>query len=164
MAHEGGVYRIVVKKPEEEWYVFAPLGERLLTVAVEADAVLQAGSKTDDYFGVACWDAEETGYTFAVWQDGYYAISRMDGAGETVFLAEGWGLAPEASSPGRHILGTCSGGGEEPVRLSLAVDGEEIALAADANGPESFDVVRLFAYSERGGSEVRFDNLVVSGQ
>jgi len=55
-----------------------------------------------------------------------------------------------------------SGGGEGTVRLTLTVDGKDVALAADTNGPESFDVVRLFVYSEGGASDVRFDDLLVS--
>jgi hypothetical protein len=162
-----GSYRFEIKnalKPQTA-RIFFSTGVKSLNV--EADATRRAGPeaiKGDELliFGVGCWASLVNGYLFVISPNGAWAILKVTpGASLPTPLAQ----SPTASAiPGlaetNRIGGICVGGGQQPTRLALNVNGQRIATAEDPDGFDSFPGFGFSVFSSESGTDVRFDNLV----
>ena len=128
-----GVYRVLIKNPElpQNARVFFSSGVKSLSVA--ADATRRAGPRTASgseflAYGVGCWKSRAQGYLFLLSPDGAWGIERVRGNRPSTALA---GSETANAIPGlrrvNRIQGVCVGGGREPTRLVLYVNGKRMA-------------------------------------
>jgi serine/threonine-protein kinase len=161
VGYRSGAYAIEVL--EQNWLIWGvanagPLAD--VRITVEARNVGQA---QDSAFGVVCnYQDEDNYYQLGMGPDGYYAIVRtLDGESTVLTNDENnWILSDAIALNAEQytIEATCGAGG----RLSLAVDGVEIASVTDDALTEGD--VGLFARTfEQTPAEVRFDDFVVEG-
>lgn len=158
-----GSYRMLMKG-QSLWTSGLALPAQADSLSVEADATLYAGNVRTDFYGVACLTSSGVSYIFGISPDGYHTIG-FDPGGDQVFelnrLLEDW--APRRFGPDRGTLrihAECAPRGEEIV-LELTVNDTQVAQTSHRASLGDVAGVELFAYSERGGTDVRFDNLVV---
>ncbi|HIE39369.1 MAG TPA: hypothetical protein EYP77_09935 [Anaerolineae bacterium] len=153
--YQDGEYFIEVYEPD--WFVWTRPHRRFDDVAVEAEVRRGSGS-TDGHFGLLCrYRAPGDFYYFAITDDGYYAILRVEDERIEVLTGEGFLPTSAVQTDGatNHIRIVCRG-----EQLSLYVNGQEVATATDASLQRGD--VGLGAGSGPGGSiRVHFDNLVV---
>jgi hypothetical protein len=161
-------YRVLIKNPLKPQNARIFFSKGVTALNVEADAARRAGPQksSDDellVFGVGCWASLVQGYVFLISPDGAWGIEKITaGASLPTPLAES-----ETSNaiPGfadtNHIRGVCVGGGREPTRLALYVNGQKVAAAEDRAGFDSFPGFGFFVFSSKGQTDIRFDNLVV---
>jgi hypothetical protein len=159
-----GGYRVVAKEPSGIVYSLRPSDASFAALSIEADMTLRNGSGGPDTWGVACLSGSRLGYIFTVLADGRYTITKArdlstakidlvkDGKSDVI-------LGPDETN---RIRGDCVGRAAGPTRLALFVNGEQMTEAEDAQGLERFDAIGFVVYSRNGGTEVLFDNLLVT--
>lgn len=166
VGYANGAYRILVKTPGQIQYSAVRFDPAVSAVSLEADATELSESDEPDTWGVACLDGERTGYVFTVYRNGDYAISKaLDLRDAKVDLVEqGTSDAIHGAGVTNRITATCDGGGGGAgiTRLTLAVNGKEVAEAEDREGLDAFDAYGFLVYTRAGGTEVAFDNLLVT--
>jgi hypothetical protein len=151
-----GEYFIEVYEPN--WLTWAHPGNRFTDVVVEAEARPVSGS-ADGHFGLLCrCRFPDDFYYFAITEDGYYAILRVED-GEPATLTGGGFLPSPILRPGggiRRIRAVCHG-----EQLTLYVNGQEVATTTD--GALRWGDVAVAVGSGPGGRiRVHFDNLIVT--
>lgn len=154
--YQDGEYFIEVYEPE--WFVWAYPGRRFDDIVVEVDARLVSGSR-DGHFGLLCrYRAPDDFYYFAVTDDGFYAILRVDDGEPEVLTDDGFRSTAAVQTGGatNHIRAICQG-----EQLSLYVNGREVATVTDDTLRQG-DVGLGVGSGPEGAVRVHFDNIVVA--
>jgi hypothetical protein len=160
--YERGRYRLLVLEPETIWSSEVMLPRELESMSVEVAARFGVGRIRNDYYGVACTDSSSASYLFAISPEGYHSIAYDPGdEPELERLVEDY--APRRFSANRAwntLSAVCTPRGDR-TSLRLAVNGRTIAETTHRRRSGKFVAVALFAYSEAGGADVLFDDIVV---
>ncbi|MGH3022323.1 MAG: DUF4328 domain-containing protein [Gaiellaceae bacterium] len=157
-------YRVLVKQREGFWSSAVAFARDVESMSAEVDATMHSGRVRTDYYGVACVGSTRGGFFFGISPDGYYSIDLDPGGGEDVALetlVEDFAdrrFGPD-DAPAR-LKGTCTNEGDGTV-LTLDVNGTRMARTTYDGSLGRFAGVAVFAYSGSGGTDVRFDDLVV---
>jgi len=154
--YQRGEYFIEVYEPD--WLAWARPHERFTDVDIEVEAHQVAGSP-DGHFGALCrFRAPDDFYYFAVSDDGYYAIMRVEN-GEAEVLT-GDGMLPSAAIQ--------TGGAVNVIRavcmreqLTLYVNDEQVASVTD-DAFQRGDVGLGVGAGPAGAIRVHFDNFTVA--
>jgi len=139
------------------------LGSQMpVDLIVEVDAT-KIGGPDDNDFGVLCrynkTNDEASFYEFLATSDGYVGIVLIQGNGDTVISAEK--LQPsdlvKQGAATNHIRATCIGNS-----LTLYVNGSKAASATDSTLTSAGDVGVVAGTYSTSGTDVMFDNFLVS--
>ncbi len=156
VGYRNGQYRIDVKSAN--WETWAYAGEDFDDVIVEVDITKVSGDNTSD-FGVLCrYQDKDHAYQFAIGADGYYQIFRWEPDDEKMLLGDGEWLSSDAIREGNatnHLRAECVGD-----TLALYVNGTLIGAVRDTAYTHG-DIALAVGTYDHGGTDVRFDNLVV---
>ncbi len=156
VGYRNGQYRIDVKSPN--WETWAYAGEDFGDVIVEVDITKVRGDDTSD-FGVLCrYQDKDHAYQFAIGADGYYQIFRWEPGDEKMLLGDGEWLSSKAIRQGNatnHLRAECVGN-----TLALYVNGTLIGVVHD-DAYTHGDIALAVGTYDHGGTDIRFDNLVV---
>jgi hypothetical protein len=161
VGYESGAYRVHVLGTGDQRSVLR-LARGVAVLAVETDVTERAGPRTSESAGLICLAGKHkrAGYEFDVSPaGGFYGIVRLGTNGDTPL---GTGDIPgvlKGVGSANRLRALC-GKGSRGVRLTLWVDGREVADSTDKNGYGRFTGIALTAGSPRGGTEALFDNLV----
>lgn len=151
-----GAYRIFVNTIGTD--VWANPGLSFNDVRVEADAT-KVGGDDDNDFGVICrYQGPENFYFFIISSDGYYGIGKVSGGQQKLIGMESMPpseiiLKGDATN---HLRADCIGS-----KLSLYVNDQFLVQAEDSEFT-SGDVGVMAGTLESPGTDIRFDNFVVS--
>ena len=154
--YDNGAYLIRVNDTNSD--AWANPGKTFGDVRVEVDAT-KTGGDDNNNFGVICRSqagSVDDFYTLWISSDGYYAIVKIEN-GDLGFLVE-WQTS-DAINQGNttnHIRGDCVGS-----TLSVYANGTLLGSADDSTFT-SGDVGLEAGTFDVGGTEIRFDNFVVS--
>jgi len=154
--YQDGEYFIEVYEPN--WFVWAHPGERFDDVVMEVEARRVSGFP-NGHFGLLCrYRRPDDFYYFAITDDGYYAILRVEDGEPEVLTGDGFLPSPAIRTDGEtnSIRAICRGD-----ELSLYVNGEEIATVRD-DTLQRGDVGLAAGSGPDGSIRVHFDNLVVT--
>jgi hypothetical protein len=151
-----GAYRIFVNTIGTD--VWANPGLSFGDVRVEADATKVGGDDNND-FGVICrYQGPENYYFLIISSDGYYGIGKVSGGQQQLIGMES--MPPSEailqSNATNRLRADCIGS-----KLSLYANGEFLAQVEDSQF-SSGDVGLLAGTLESPGTDIRFDNFVVS--
>jgi hypothetical protein len=163
MDYAGGRYRILMKEPNIRSSGRA-LREEVDSMSAEVDATFRSGRVAADYYGLTCLTSSRGSYFFGISPDGYYTVAFDPGGDREISvkrLVED--RARRRFSPdhaANRIRATCIREGVRTV-LRLDVNGARVAETTHRDSLGRFIGVELFAFSRNGGTDVRFDDLVV---
>jgi hypothetical protein len=151
-----GAYRIFVNTISTDVWANPKLNFEDVRVEVDASKV---GGDNDNDFGLICRYVDEKNYYFfIISSDGYYGIGKVSGGQQQLLGMES--MPPsEAIRQGKasnHLRADCIGS-----KLSLYVNDEFLAQADDGQFA-SGDVGLLAGTLGSPGTDIRFDNFVVS--
>lgn len=153
--YQDGEYYIEVYEPN--WFVWASPGRRFDDLVVEAYARLVSGSP-EGHFGLLCrYRNPADFYYFAVTDDGYYAILRVQDGVAEVLTGAGFLPSPAIQTGGavNHIRALCQG-----EQLILTVNDQEVATVTDDTFRRG-DVGLGVGSGPVGAIRVHFDDLLV---
>ncbi len=154
--YQEGEYFIEVYEPD--WLVWATPGKRFTDVALEVEARRVSGEAGGN-FGLVCrYRRPADFYYFAITDDGYYAVLRVEGGKPTVLTGSGFLPSPDipAGAATYHLGAVCAGD-----RLRLLVNGREIAAVVDVTLRRG-DVGLAVGAGPEGPLRVHFDNFRVT--
>lgn len=154
--YQEGEYFIEVYEPN--WLAWATPGKRFRDVAIEVTARRVSG-EIGGNFGLLCrYRRPADFYYFAITDDGYYAILRVEDGEPTVLTGPGFLPSPDipAGASTYRIGAVCAGD-----RLRLLVDGREIAAVVDVTFRRG-DVGLAVGAGPEGPLRVHFDNFRVT--
>lgn len=157
-------YRIRVKRARGKRveYTTTMFERPVAAVRVRVEAAVPRGSGFA-VAGIVCVaKANGVGYFFGVApRERYYSIEKVTRS-EFNVRREGRGRGSvRGGKRTNRITGDCIGGGKrKATRVSLRLNGKVIASYRDRNGFDGFRGVGLAVFSERGRTDVLFDNLV----
>jgi hypothetical protein len=150
-------YRMTLIKPKPQLSLLTlPAGAD--AVAVDATAARKTGLSSA-WMGVACYSSETVGYALAVSPAGKYAIRREVG-GDSSVVAQGRTKPLDKPDRPVRVSAQCLGGESETTILTLAVNGTQIAVAADSEGTPhaTFSSIGLYGYANGQEAELIFDD------
>jgi hypothetical protein len=156
--YENAVYRIFVNVDNQDF--FATPGLSLQSdVRVDVDATKVGGSDDND-FGVICrYQDNNNLYQFVISSDGYVGIMKwVDGSLENIgaeTLIES--SAVNMGNAHNHIRAECIGD-----TLTLYVNGQQVASVQDTTFTGGGDVGIFAGTYDEPGTDIHFDNFVVS--
>jgi len=166
-----GTYRVLVKRPGAAQNVRTFLQtEDVELLSVRADAVERAGLKENDY-GVTCWVSRDKGYAFVISPGGAWRILKLNLKAKTPEAAlaqSSTATAIAGLGVSNRIRGDCvdewwpsrdAPDAEWVTTLTLSVNGRGIAVTRDTDSWFEFVGFGLFVAANRGGTDVRFDNV-----
>jgi hypothetical protein len=164
VGYTGGSYSILVKEPGSLWTSLLGLGREVEALAVEADTTLHEGTVRGDFWGVVCLGSSEGVYLFGASPDGFYTIG-FDPGGDAQLefrrLVRNFARKRFGPDKGTNRLhAECIDDGDETL-LRLYVDGVRQSEARHSGRMGRFIGIGLFVYSQSGGTDVRFDDVVV---
>src|SRR5262245_7917844 len=151
-----------LKKPGL-WSSIYELGRQVDALSVEADASVEDINPRTDFYGISCDDASGESFLFGMSPDGYYTLAFDPGGDQKLEfrrLAEDAAPQPFSTTHAiNRLRADCVREGSA-MKLRFFVNGTELTETQhEASG--ELEGVELFAYSEKGGTDVRFDNVVV---
>lgn len=157
--YNNGTYRIYVKTSQYDAWA-NPSKTFGANMVVEVDAARTAGPEAND-FGVLCRYTQQEGgifnfYYFIIGSDGYAAIYKMVDSTATA-LAEDTGVSAVKASKTNHLRAVCQGS-----NLTLYVNGQKVLSATDSDISGSGDAGLIAGTFDTAGTDVTFDNFVVS--
>jgi Domain of unknown function (DUF4328) len=164
MDYAAGVYQIVVKESHGLWSSLRELPAEVGSMSVELDLALHAGDAKTDFYGLACLASSQGSYLFGISPDGYYTVGYDPGGDDELelrrFLEDyAAGRFSRARATNRIRAECIRASGRTVLRLS--VNGKQVTETTDRRAIGDFIGVALFVYSEGGGTDVRFDDLIV---
>jgi hypothetical protein len=151
-----GGYRIFVNTTKYD--LWANPGKSFTDTKVEVDATKLAGPDNND-FGIQCRYGDVDNYYFAVVaSDGYYGMGKVVNGKQTLFYENGMPTTDKVKDGlvTNHIRFDCVG-----TKLSLYINGDFVD-AKDDSALTSGDVGLIAGTFEEAGTDVSFDNFVVS--
>ena len=161
-----GEYQMIIKDPRNTQEAGLTLsGAQFDVLEVEADVELQAGPQSDAAsFGVGCYESRDP-------RDGYRV--GLTAGGRFVMWAEYQtgnhaGFRPEqvnAHAPGLgardRVRAVCRSSGSA-TEVDLFVNGTHVGHARDPDGFHPFTAISLWGATDSAGTDIRFDNVVVT--
>jgi hypothetical protein len=151
-----GVYRIFVNTTNTD--VWANPGLSFSDSYIEVNATKVGGDDNND-FGLICrYQDGDNFYFFIISSDGYYGVGKVVN-GEQLLIGSDSMPPSEVINQGddsNHLRAGCVGS-----RLSLAVNGQLLAEYDDGDFV-SGDIGLLAGSFENSGTDIHFDNLVVT--
>lgn len=157
-AYEDGGYRILVNLENQDYFATPELSLQG-DVRVEVDAVKVAGSDDND-FGVLCRFLDHNNfYQFLISSDGYVGILKVVGGSMQSLAAETLLEHPAVNlgNAHNHIKADCIGD-----TLTMYINGQQVSTAQDTTFTGSGDVGVFAGTYDVPGTDIRFDNFVVS--
>ena len=156
--YEDGVYRILVNLDNQD-YLGTPGLSSLSDVRVEVDATKVAGSDDND-FGIMCrYQDNNNFYQFFVSSDGFVGILKVvDGATQNISADEL--VSHSAVNQGyaqNHMRADCIGD-----MLTLYVNGQKVLTAQDTTFTSGGDVGVFAGTYDIPGTDIHFDNFIVT--
>ncbi len=154
MDYDSGVFRIVVKAPD---YNFWSTPGRLFTdVRVEVDTARLNGPD-ENRAGIVCRVNGEQFYFFVISSDGYYALGRVNGEQVTLLGQEQMQVSDTIRTglAINHLRADCVGS-----QLTFYINGFQVAQAQDAALP-SGDVGLVAGTFDQPGVDIIFDKFIV---
>jgi len=154
--YEGGHYFIEIYEPD--WLAWARPGERFTDVIVEVEAQWISGF-SDGHFGVVCrFRPPADFYYFAITDDGYYGILRVEDGEPTSLTGSGFPSSTAIVTDGavNTLRAVCWGSD-----LSMTINGELVATVVDERFRRG-DVGLAAGSGPSGSIRVHFDNLAVT--
>jgi uncharacterized protein DUF4328 len=157
-----GAYRIDVKKPGL-WSSVRPLPQDVESLSMDADASVETIDLKTDLYGISCMTESGESFQFGMSPDGYYTVAYDPGGDQDLefkTLVEDY--APRRFSTvhaTNRLRAECVREGEV-MKLRFFVNGNRLAETKHEFSGRLVGV-ELFAYSERGGTDVRYDNVFV---
>lgn len=153
--YDNGGYRIVVNKPQSDYW--ANPGRMFGDVRVEVEAT-KAGGPDDNDFGVICrYQDTENFYYFVISSDGYFGVLRYLNGESQVLGADALKRSDAILRGGarNHLRVDCTGD-----QLTLFVNGQQVHTVGDPSFATG-DVGLLAGTYDVPGTDIRFDNFVV---
>ncbi len=157
-----GSYSLLVKEAQATWYIPQPLPKAVDSMSLEADTMFDLGRPRADYYGLVCVASAQKYYFFGISPDGYHTIA-FDPGGDRPLERLVEDRADRRFSPDHatnRLRAECIRRRDRSV-LKLAVNGQLVAETTHRGSIGKFVGVGFFAYSQNGGTSVRFDDLVV---
>ena len=156
--YENGAYRIFVNLDNEDY--FGTPGLSLQSdVRVEVDATKVAGSDDND-FGILCrYQDNNNFYQFLISSDGYVGILKYVAGSMQSIAAEALveHSAVNQGNARNHIRADCLGN-----TLTLYVNGQQVSVAQDASFTGGGDVGVFAGTYDTPGTDIYFDNFIVT--
>jgi Domain of unknown function (DUF4328) len=156
-----GAYRIYLKK-QGLWSSIHALPGSVDSLTLEADASAESVELDEDFYGLSCLTADGASFLFGVSPDGYYTVAFDPGADQQLEfqrLVEDQARRRFSSAHGpNHLRVDCARNGGE-MTLRLFVNGKRVAETTHESAG-GLAGVEMFAFSQDGGTDIRFDNLV----
>lgn len=156
--YENGVYRILVNQSNQDFFGVPDVSPQR-DVRIEVDATKVGGSDDND-FGILCrYQDNNNYYQFLISSDGYVGILKVvDGSLQNIAaenLVEH--SAVNTGNAQNHIRADCIG-----EMLTLYVNGQQVATAQDIAFPGSGKVGVFAGTYDEPGTDIRFDNFIVT--
>jgi hypothetical protein len=162
-----GRYRIDVGRPKHGHTVSHDLDRP--AVAIRVDAVIrQSSGSRGDVYGVVCLSgSSRAGYELligpydGIFEDNVLIIKvARHQEPDALFFDNNDAVEPRGSV--NRIRVECAGAsGRRPSRMTLYANGKLVGHASDLGGFGRFDRIGLNAWSDKGGTSVLFDDVVV---
>lgn len=159
-----GNYRILVKTAGGEYWSFrGSTDSSWNSLVVEADTRKAAPGTPEGFLGVMCVVDQQNAYSFLIDPDSFrYLILKLEGDEVGDPLASGVDPAVIRQSSATNRVGAeCSGKVNGHTDLVLSVNGQHVADVSDPTGLQKFSGMGLFVGSFEGGTDVRFDNVLL---
>jgi hypothetical protein len=165
--YASGRYRIDVDKQKHGHTVSHDLGRPAVALRVDALIRQSSGGRRDGY-GVLCLSgSSRAGYEFLIGpyqgflEDNVYIIKiAPHQEPDALFFDNNDAVKPRGSV--NTIRAECAAAsGATPARMTLYTNGKLVAHASDLGGYARFDRIGLNAWSDKGGTSVLFDDVVV---
>jgi hypothetical protein len=156
--YENGVYRILVNLENQDFFGVPDVSPQK-DVRIEVDAT-KAGGSDDNDFGILCrYQDNNNYYQFLISSDGYVGILKVvDGSLQNI-AAENLVEHPAVNTGDahNHIRADCIG-----ETLTMYVNGQQVSTAQDIAFPGSGKVGVFAGTYDEPGTDIRFDNFVVT--
>lgn len=159
-----GAYRLFLKQDRLSWADSEPFEPSLLALRLELEAT-QLDGTSGDSLGALCYTdvVSDVGYMFEISPlDGSVFVSAFRGDDYRDLYSQDSVNAVRPEKEENHMRAECVASRDGPTVLTLAVNGESLVRAEDERGRGRFDGVGFFVNSMEGGSEVLFDDLIVT--
>jgi hypothetical protein len=155
-------YHIYLKKPGL-WSSIRALPDGVESLTMEADASAEDIDLRTDFFGISCLTASGESFLFGMSPDGYYTVAFDPGGDQQLEfqrLIEDSALR-KFSTPNavNRLRAECVRDGDV-MKLRFLVNGKRVTETQHESSGRLVGV-ELFAYSEKGGTDIRFDNVLV---
>jgi hypothetical protein len=155
-------YRIYLKKPGL-WSSIRALPDEVESLTMEADASAEDIDPRADFFGISCLTASGESFLFGMSPDGYFTVAVDPGGDQQLEfqrLIEDSALR-RFSTPNavNRLRAECVRDGDI-MKLRFLVNGKRVTETQHESSGRLVGV-ELFAYSEKGGTDIRFDNVLV---
>lgn len=146
-----------IKISEANWFAWSNPGKTLGDVRIEVDAWKADGPDGDA--AVICRYVDEGNfYILSITTDGYYGIVKYKDGEDTLLGSDSLQYSSQIKTEAgavNHLRADCVGD-----HLTLYVNGELLAEVTDADF-SSGDIGLISGTYDEGGTDMRFDNLVV---
>lgn len=156
--YENAVYRIFLNTANQDYFATPGLSFPS-DVRVEVDATKVAGSDDND-LGVICrYQDNDNLYLFVMSSDGYVGIMKWVGGSLESIGAETLieNSAVNMGNAHNHIGAECIGN-----TLTMYVNGQQVASVQDSSFTDGGDVGVFAGTYDEPGTDIHFDNFVVS--
>ncbi len=157
-----GGYHIHLKKPGL-WSSIRALPDEVESLAMDTDASAENIELKTDFFGISCLTASDESFLFGMSPDGYYTVAYDPGGDQQLEfqrLIEDSALL-KFSTPNavNRLRAECVRDGDV-MKLRFLVNGKRVTETQHESSGRLVGV-ELFVYSEKGGTDIRFDNVFV---
>ena len=155
-------YRMYLKEPGL-WSSIRGVAHPVESLSVETDATPESIDLKTDFYGLSCLTASGESFLFGMSPDGYYTVAFDPGGDQKLEfqrLIEDSALRKFSETRAANRL-----------RAECVRDGDAMTLRFFVNGKRLTETkhealgelvgVELFVYSENGGTDIRFDNVLV---
>jgi hypothetical protein len=157
-----GGYHINLKKPGL-WSSIRALPDEVESLSMDAEASAENIDLKTDFFGISCLTASDESFLFGMSPDGYYTVAYDPGGDEQLEFQR---LIEDSA-----LLKFSTPNAVNQLRAECVRDGDAMKLGFFVNGKRLTETqhessgrlvgVELFVYSEKGGTDIRFDNVFV---
>ena len=159
-----GSYQILVRGPHLDFEsIRAASDHSWSSVRVEADARKADAATPEGAYGVACVVDARTAYLFLMDPDtGSFAVGKIqNGNGGALIQERTDATAMNGGARSNRIGGDCIKSLNGATSLTMYINGKQVLQASDPNGLSNFTGMGLWAFTNAGGTDVRFDNAVM---
>ena len=130
---------------------------------MEADASAENIQLESDFFGISCLTASGESFLFGMSPDGYYTVAYDPGGDQELEfqrLIEDSALRKFSTPNAVNRLRAECVRDSDAMKVLFLVNGKRVTEAQHESRGRLVGV-ELFVYSEKGGTDIRFDNVLV---